>query len=132
MPYSRWDVSFFDEIGGEPKLRAVIDQFVDSMFDDVMIGFFFAKVSRERIKKFEYQHAAEFLGADVEYEGRPLGVAHRPHRIMGGQFLRRKEILRKTLVEYEIPSHVIEAWMAHIESLRPLITNDPGGECVEH
>jgi len=125
-------MTHFEEIGGEPRLRVIIDAFVDAMFDDAMIGFFFSKVSRERIKKFEYQHAAQFLGADLEYEGRPLAVAHRAHRIMGGQFLRRKEILRKNLVEHEVPAHIIDAWLAHVESLRPLITSDPAGECIEH
>jgi hemoglobin len=125
-------VSHFDDLGGEDELRAIIDEFVDRLFDDAMIGFFFANASRERIKKFEYQHAAEHLGAGVVYEGRPLAVAHRAHRIMGGQFLRRKEILRQTLVKHEVKKHVIDAWLAHVESLRPLITSDPGGECIEH
>ncbi len=125
-------MTLFEELGGEERLRPIIDRFVDRMFDDVMIGFFFARANRERIKKFEYQHAAEFLGAPIAYEGRPLGVAHRAHQIMGGQFLRRKEILRKTLVEHQVPPHIIDAWMEHVESLRPLITNDPGGECIEH
>jgi hemoglobin len=124
-------VSYFEELGGEEKLRAIIDEFVDRLFDDLMIGFFFAKANRERIKRFEYQHAAEFLGAPVKYEGRPLAVAHRAHRIMGGQFLRRKEILRQTLLKHEVPEHIIDAWLAHVESLRPLITSDPGGECIE-
>jgi hypothetical protein len=35
---------------------------VDRTFDDMMIGFFFARASRERVKEFEYQHAAAFLG----------------------------------------------------------------------
>ncbi len=124
-------VSHFEELGGEAGLRAIIDEFVDRIFDDPMIGFFFARVSRERIKKFEYQHAAEHLGAGVTYEGRSLTAAHRGHRIMGGQFLRRKEILRQTLSRHEAPPHVIDAWMAHLESLRHLVTKDAGSECVE-
>lgn len=121
--------SHFEELGGEPALRSIIDEFVDRMFDDAMIGFFFRKASRERIKKFEYQHAAELLGGDVTYEGRPLAKAHQPHRIMGGQFARRKEILRQTLEKHGVPPHVRDAWLAHVESLRSLITADPGSEC---
>ena len=119
----------FERIGGEPVLRAIIDDFVDRMFGDAMIGFFFRKASRDRIKTFEYQHAAEVLGADLRYEGRPLGQAHKPHRIMGGQFARRKEILRQTLEAHSVPPDVQKAWLDHVESLRALITNDPGSEC---
>lgn len=123
--------SHFDEMGGEPALRAIIDAFVDRMFDDAMIGFFFARASRERIKRFEYQHAAELLGADVTYEGRPLAKAHARHPIMGGQFDRRKQILRNTLEEHGVPAHVRQAWLDHVESLRPLITRDAAGECID-
>ena len=51
------DVSDYEEIG-EERLRAVIDEFVDRMFDDLMIGFFFRKASKARIKEMELQHAA--------------------------------------------------------------------------
>ena len=51
--------SLFDQLGGEPKLRAIIDDFVERLFADPMIGFFFRKSSKERIKAKEY----EFTGA---------------------------------------------------------------------
>jgi hemoglobin len=121
--------SRFEEIGGEPALRAIIDDFVDRVFDDVMIGFIFHRANKERIKRHEYEHAARWLGADVEYGGRPLDVAHAPHRILGGQFLRRKEILRQTLVAHHVPEPIIDAWMEHTESLRHLITKDEGSTC---
>jgi hemoglobin len=122
-------VTHFEDIGGEAELRAIIDDFVDRLFDDLMIGFMFQRASRERIKRFEYQHAAEHLGANVAYEGRALSQAHAPHRIMGGQFDRRKKILENTLRDHGAPEHVIAAWLAHTESLRPLVTGQPRGEC---
>ena len=121
--------SAYERIGGEPALRAIIDDFVDRMFDDVMIGFFFRDASRERIKEMEFQHAAEHLGADIEYGGRPLRAAHAKHRIMGGQFERRKKILADTLAAHGVPPEVIDGWLAHVESLRGEITGDPGSEC---
>jgi hemoglobin len=121
----------YERVGGEPGLRAIIGDFVDRVFDDVMIGFFFRGVARERIKELEFQHAAQHLGADVPYSGRPLASAHARHRIMGGQFSRRKELLRKTLVQHDVAPDIIEAWLAHTESLRSHITSDSGGECTD-
>ena len=121
--------SFFEMIGGEGPLRAIIDEFVDRVFQDPMIGFFFRNVTQERIKKFEYQHAAEFLGEGTRYQGRPLRVAHAVHPIRGGHFERRKEILRQVLVAHGVAQEVITAWLEHIESLRSQITSDPGSEC---
>jgi hemoglobin len=123
-------VTDFETIGGEPALRAIIDDFVDACFDDVMIGFLFQRASRERIKRFEYEHAAEQLGAGIDYGGRPLDQAHARHRIFGGQFDRRLAILRQTLERHAVPEAIRDRWLAHHESLRALITADRPGECV--
>jgi hemoglobin len=121
--------TLFEDLGGEPALRRIIDRFVDRIFDDVMIGFFFRAAQRERIKQKEYEHAAEHLGAGIAYTGRPLREAHRAHPIMGGQFDRRLVILKETLEAAAVPEHVKQHWLAHTESLRPLITANAGGEC---
>jgi truncated hemoglobin YjbI len=121
--------TLFDELGGEPVLRRIVDQFVDRVFDDVMIGFFFRNASRERIKQKEYEFAARHLGADVEYTGRPIAEAHAAHPIMGGQFMRRLKILEDTLLEHGVPPRVREHWLRHTEKLRPLVTRDSGGRC---
>ena len=122
-------MSDFEEVGCEATLGPIIDRFVDRCFDDPMIGFFFARADRERTKRFEYQHAAAFLGADVSYQGRPLRIAHGAHRIMGGQFARRLTILREVLEEAALPAELIARWMAHQESLRGEITGDPDSDC---
>jgi len=119
----------YERIGGEQGLRAIVDDFVDRVFDDVMIGFFFRKVERRRIKELEFQHAAEHLGGPVRYRGRPLQEAHAAHPIMGGQFARRTELLRQTLSEHGVADDIQRAWLDHTESLRGLITRDPGGQC---
>jgi len=122
--------SMFERIGGEPALRAIIDAFVERVFRDMMIGFFFRGIEQRRIQELEYQHAAAHLGGPVEYRGRPLDVAHQKHRIMGGQFARRLQILRETLAEHGVPQDIIEAWVTHDQSLRGSITRDSSGECV--
>jgi hemoglobin len=123
--------SLFEELGGEPVLRAIIDRFVDRLFDDVMIGFFFqaSSVSRERIKAKEYEFAAQHLGAPVEYTGRALDTAHRRHRVMTGQFMRRLQILRETLDEYGVPEPVRRHWVEHTLSQMPLVTSPDFGQC---
>jgi len=119
----------FEELGGEPALRRIIDRFVDRVFEDQMIGFFFRNANRDRIKEKEFEFAARHLGANVPYTGRPLREAHAPHRIMGGQFMRRLVILRETLDEFAVPPHIVEHWISSTEKLRETITGDPGTEC---
>jgi hemoglobin len=121
--------SLFEQLGGERKLRAIIETFIDRVFADRMIGFFFRHSSKERIKQMEYQLAASFLGAPVEYEGRPLDEVHAKHPIMGGHFERRRQLLKETLEFYQVPEAVKEAWLIHTDELRSLITPEQGSAC---
>jgi len=68
-------MTLYERMGGEPALRAVIDDFIDRVFDDILIGYLFVNADRARIKELEFQHASEFLGGPHEYEGRSLQAA---------------------------------------------------------
>ena len=115
--------------GGPTKLRAVLEDFYDRVFDDAMIGFFFKGKDKVRLVEKELEFALRALGAEVEYTGRPIAEAHAEHHIMGGQFGRRLQILKETMREHGLPSEVVEAWVEHTERLRGLVTKDRAGEC---
>ena len=119
----------FDQLGGELRLREIIDTFIERVFADRMIGFFFRKVDKKRIKEMEYQLAAGFLGAGVEYQGRPLQKAHAKHPIMGGHFARRRQILKETLEFFQVAEDIKNGWLKHTDDLRPLITGQSGSGC---
>ena len=121
--------SYFDQLGGETALKAIIDQFIDLVFQDRMIGFFFRNADRRRLKELEYQLAAHFLGAPIEYQGRPLDQVHAKHPIMGGHFARRKQLLKETLESHAVPESIKAAWLQHTDDLRALITAQAGSDC---
>jgi hemoglobin len=123
------DQSLYVKLGGESRLRDIIDTFVDRVFADRMIGFFFRNADRRRIKELEFQLAAGFLGAEIEYRGRPLEKVHANHPIMGGHFARRRQILSETLDFFEVPDEIKSAILHHTDALRPLITPESGSEC---
>ncbi len=120
----------FEQLGGEPVLRALVNRFVDRMFADPMIGFMFQKANRARIKEKEYELAAQHLGGGVPYTGRPIGEAHARHPIMGGQFDRRLELLRSILVDAGVAAHITAHWIGYTENLRAVITRDASGMCT--
>ena len=119
----------FEALGGEPILRTIIREFVERMTSDAMIGFFFSRVDKKRLAEMEYRFTARFLGAPIEYTGKQIQEAHAPHGIMGGQFDRRRKILEEVIDEYGVPAEVKRAWLAHVDSMRGLITRDAPGEC---
>src|SRR5687768_10650618 len=111
-------MTYFEELGGELALAAIIDDFVERIFADTMIGFLFARASKARIKRFEYEHAAAFLGGPVTYSGRDMREAHAKHPILGGHYGRRRQILKNTLEKHGVPAHIVEAWLAHQDALK--------------
>jgi hemoglobin len=119
--------SDFERIGGEPGLRAVIDEFTATVFSDVMIGFLFDGKPKARIVEMEYRHAAHFLGADVVYNGRSIHEAHKASPIMGGHFMRRRKILENTLERHKVEPDIRERWLRYVDSLREDVLG-PGQE----
>jgi hemoglobin len=128
---SRPDPTLFERLGGEAALRAIIDDFVERIFADVMIGYFFSKADKARVKAKEYEFAARHLGLDVPYTGTPLPAAHARHDIRGGHFMRRLQILKETLEKHGAPPEVIEHWLSHTEQMRAAITQQQGSDCSD-
>jgi hemoglobin len=124
-------MSSFEQLGGEFGVRAIIDEFVERICADAMIGFHFSRVDRARLKQLEYEHAARFLGAGIPYTGRELSAAHRRHPILGGHFARRRTILQQTLQRHHVPPDVMEAWLAHQDALRSEVTQDDLTQCTD-
>lgn len=106
------------EVLSTQLIRRVVDDLVDRMRSDLLIGFFFRQVDCERLRQLEFEHAAQALGLPVAYSGRPLARAHRVHRINAGQFNRRLQLLREALRDHGVPANYASAWLAHQEQQR--------------
>ncbi len=118
--------TLFEQLG-ESRLRGILVDFYDRVFADVMIGFLFHGIAKARLVELEYQFTAKHLGADIDYEGRPLRQAHGRHPIMKGHFQRRNVILEDTLRDHQVPEVVHQAWMAHVRGLEAAILGDASG-----
>lgn len=118
----------FQRLGGD-ALRAIIVDFYDRVFADVMIGFVFAGKDRARLIDKEWELAARMLGADVRYTGKSMPEAHRRVPITGGHFDRRTQILRETLADHGVAADIRDAWLGHVDAMRAQITADRGSEC---
>ena len=113
-----------DTLGGEERLRAVVEVFVDRVFSDPIIGFFFEGRDRARIAQHEFELAAAHLGSRRRYAGRPIPAVHQPLRINRGQFRRRLAILRSTLRDQGVPDGIADRWIEHDSKLESAVTID--------
>ncbi|MGM0558183.1 MAG: truncated hemoglobin [Myxococcota bacterium] len=115
-----WRLS--EEVGGEERLRALVYDFYERVFDDPIIGFFFAGSDIDDIVDAQVQYVRARLGSeDVEYTGKAIRKAHLDHPILTGHFDRRHQILRETLEAYDVPEHVRDAWLDLEQRLRDLV-----------
>jgi hemoglobin len=121
--------TLYERLGGAEALRPIIHDFVQTMVQDMMIGFFFRDVDPAQLERREFQFTARFLGAQIPYEGRTIRAAHAPHPIMGGQFDRRRRILETCIDAHGVPPDIKAAWLEHVDRLRPQVTQDGPGRC---
>ena len=112
---------------GSATVRAVVDRFVDRMFDDFVIGFLFTGKDRAGIQQHEFEHAARVLGAELAYTGRPIPALHRPLKINAGQFRRRLALLRQELERAGVPDDIRALWIEAQQRMQKQITD--GTDC---
>lgn len=111
---------------GEERVRRLVHTFMERVFADPMIGFYFQGRSLSRIRELECRFALAHLGGGDVYNGRPLDEAHGALRIFGGHFDRRTALLRETLLEDGVDNDIVLRWLAHTERQRELVV---GGSC---
>ncbi|MBX2801203.1 MAG: hypothetical protein KTR31_26225 [Myxococcales bacterium] len=115
-------------IGGREVVHRVMQDFVERVFGDFIIGYLFEGRDLGRIVQLETQLAVAHLGGQSAYDGRPLGKVHQPLRINRGHFRRRLAILATVLGEHGIDEEVGQRWLDHDRALEPVITD--GTDCV--
>jgi hemoglobin len=126
-------MTHFEQVGGEPALRRILEDFYDRVFSDLMIGYLFKGRDKARLVTLELQLTARVMGADVVYEGRPMRAAHAALSINRGQFQRRNQLLRETLRDHEVPDEVQRAWVAHATALeRAILGGRADPDCMPY
>lgn len=121
--------ALYERAGGAEQIRAVLTDFYETVFADIMIGFLFKGVDKARLIEREFGLTLRALGADVPYTGRPIAAVHARHPILGGHFMRRRKLLADAIARHGLPADVRDAWLAHSDALRAEITPDRGDEC---
>ncbi len=105
-------------MGGEGKVRAVLQVLYDRLFVDPMVGFLFQGKDKQHIVEQQVIFTCAFLGGPYRYEGKPLPEAHAALPLLPGHFDRRHHLLAQILGEQGIPDEAKQAWLRIDEGLR--------------
>jgi hemoglobin len=76
----------FFRMGGEPKLKAAVDELVVVMLADERINFVFAQTDLTRFKHLLYTQLCELAGGPCIYDGRDMQTAHAKLPISNAHF----------------------------------------------
>ena len=113
--------TMYELIGGEARVRAVLQSLYDKLFADPIVGFLFQPFDKQHIVLTQLPFTCKFLGGPQEYAGRPLPEVHSKLPLLPGHFDRRHKLLEQTLEEQGVPEEVRRVWLRIDQSLRPSI-----------
>jgi truncated hemoglobin YjbI len=108
----------YEALGGEAKVRAVLDALYEKLFADPMVGFLFDGKDKAHIVEQQLAFTCRFLGGPQRYVGKPLPEAHAALPLLPGHFDRRHHLLRQVLADEAVPDDVAGLWLRIDESLR--------------
>ena len=113
--------SLYEEIGGEAKVREVLQLLYDRLFVDPIVGFLFEGKDKAHIVEQQLAFTCRFLGGPQAYSGLPLPRAHANLPLLPGHFDRRHRLLGQALEECLVPAEVRRVWLQIDQALRPSV-----------
>jgi hemoglobin len=119
-------MALYDDIGGAPAVRAVLDAFYPRVLADAALSAFFLGVDIERLKKTQEAFFAMALGGPNTYTGRTLHDAHVRTRQRGANddvFDHFLTVFKGVLVDLGVPHGKIHQWLVVFEGARGQILN---------
>jgi len=119
-------VALYDEIGGAPAVRAVLDAFYPRVIADPMLSPFFLGVDLERLKKTQEGFLSMALGGPNTYAGRGLHDGHARTRRRGANeevFDHFLVIFSGVLVDLGVPEGKRREVIAIVEDARGQVLN---------
>jgi truncated hemoglobin YjbI len=113
--------SLYEAIGGEARVRAVLQALYDKLFVDPIVGFLFDGKDKAHIVEQQVAFTCGFLGGPQTYSGLPLPRAHANIPLLPGHFDRRHRLLGQALDECDVPEDVKRVWLQIDDALRPSV-----------
>ena len=78
--------TLYERIGGEAKLRGVVDEFVRVMEDDPRINFTFANTDLSKFSQLLYEQLCNLTQGPCQYTGRDMKTSHAKLNVTNAQF----------------------------------------------
>ena len=118
-------MSIYDSIGGEPAVRAAVDDFYARVLADRRLAAFFTGTDLQRLKAHQRAFIAAAIGGPEIFAGRTMASAHAGLGIGDGAFDAVVAHLVGTLTALGVPDNTIGQIGEALAPLRGAIVNAP-------
>ncbi len=113
--------SLYERLGGYDAIAAVTDDFLERLFSDPDIGYYWAgdsKDTKRRDRQLIVDFMCEAAGGPVYYTGRDMKISHEGLGISEGQYDILMTHCQATLDKFEVPEPERGEVCSFIDSLR--------------
>ena len=103
--------TLYERIGGDAKMKAVVDEFTAIVLADPRINFTFAESDIPKFKKLLFEQLCNITGGPCQYTGRSMKESHEKLKATNAQFNALAEDLyiafERTHVPYRLQNKVM-------------------------
>lgn len=99
----------YDRLGGNEGIRAVVDDFYDSLIEDSELGPFFEDADIDKLRRTQTDFLCEAAGGPETYDAEPVKEAHLHVPFEPSHIERAVEILQDTLKDHGVGKEDSEA-----------------------
>lgn len=79
-------MSLFEQIGGQPTIEKVVDNFHQRILADASVSAFFAKTDMNKQRTHQIAFFSQLLDGPQTYAGRPMDATHTGMSLQQGHF----------------------------------------------
>ena len=123
--------SLYERLGGYNAISAVIDEFLQRVWDDSTVGRYFVGMgtdTRDQLRQKNKNLLCFNTGGPCRKINRPLNVTHEGLGITDKEFDIVMNHLAETLKEFKVPQQEQEELMTKVSGLRPYVVEMKNGQ----
>jgi hemoglobin len=118
--------TLFDQLGGAPAIRSLVDDFYARVLADEELRPFFEKSSMDRLRRMQYEFFAAALDGPSEYRGHTISDVHIGRGIDVDHFARFIDRLLETLENKNLSDEMVHAIIGRLNVYVDDITGGSG------
>lgn len=124
VAYPSPSLELWQALGEGTRLKKILDDFYDAVFNDPILSPYFHNSTKQRAKEKVYSFYRRLFSGDPVFFGDRPRNAHHWMVISDEIFNYRETLLKSFMIKHELPEDKIEKWQALEELYRPDIVKD--------